>query len=724
MSKMVSGESYTLSQIFSGVNDKVVIPDLQRDYCWGDPNNNLVESFVKTLLELDKTSKITMGLIYGYYDAFTQEHLQLCDGQQRLTTLFLIIGVINRMLDFKDYGKYLMSNFERNDDDKEPYLQYAVRESSLYFLSDLTFYYFLNPGISDSESIKNQPWYLSEYKLDPTVQNILNAINTIEKSLKGINRDELKILADFVVNKIEFLFYDMIDRENGEETFVVINTTGEPLSRTQNLKPLMVGENDDDAFLWEEMETWFWQNRRKDAKYPHTSDEGMECFLNVVRILESKSEEEAYNSIESTSQFPYKVIGFREVYDWFKIYRVLYDMDFNERHDSKIIYPKDQSFYTQAMLYAIAPTMEYCAKFGIEDKENIKRIYHLFSNIAKYTSTFRDTDKQGIHHTRIYRAMKIVKDMANSDILSLKSSLKVEEELPMFEMIEANLSNEKYSRSDIELILAEAEVNKIFNGRISVLVRWSDYNVDNFIHYWNKFQKLWLSDTDLDTLRRALLTRKLTSYPITRKGYGNLLSMCYQNDNWYQLITSESEHIKEFLDDKRSLNEQIDDYSDTTDPYYDLVKNPELIQFSEYKNVYLYGNILILMKKERTNSDYKIIIDHTIFEKGLLSQGMDKWTGWLGLWQYNDDRLYSDNAYFDITIDCYIVKDGFRIKVWKGKNPTRKPYLKYDELAKAGLTKIQSEGSWTTGIIQNTEEAKDKLSSIAKIINQDLIKEL
>ena len=65
MSKMVSGESYTLSQIFSGENDKVVIPDLQRDYCWGDPNNNLVESFVKSLLELDKTSKITMGLIYG-----------------------------------------------------------------------------------------------------------------------------------------------------------------------------------------------------------------------------------------------------------------------------------------------------------------------------------------------------------------------------------------------------------------------------------------------------------------------------------------------------------------------------------------------------------------------------------------------------------------------------------------------------------------------------------
>ena len=200
--------------------------------------------------------------------------------------------------------------------------------------------------------------------------------------------------------------------------------------------------------------------------------------------------------------------------------------------------------------------------------------------------------------------------------------------------------------------------------------------------------------------------------------------MCNQDDNWYQLITSESEHIKEFLDDERSLDKQIEAYSDTDNPYYEIVKNPELIQFSEYKNVYLFGNILILMKKERTNSDYKIIIDHTIFEKGLLSQGMDKWTGWLGLWQYNEDRIYSDNTYFDLTIDCYIVKDGFRIKVWKGKNPARKPYQQYEKLAKAGLTKVPSEGSWTTGIIQNTEEAKNKLSSIAKIIDQDLIKEL
>lgn len=73
--------------------------------------------------------------------------------------------------------------------------------------------------------------------------------------------------------------------------------------------------------------------------------------------------------------------------------------------------------------------------------------------------------------------------MDGSDVLSLKSSV-TKEEQPMFEMIEANLSNDKYSRSEIELLLAEAEDNGIFNGRIGVLVRWSGYDVDTFIRYW------------------------------------------------------------------------------------------------------------------------------------------------------------------------------------------------------------------------------------------------
>lgn len=149
--RLKGGENYSLATIFSGENDKVVIPDLQRDYCWGNEDVNLVGPFIDSLLELDKSKNLTMGLIYGYFDEICPNHLQLCDGQQRLTTLFLTLGVLNR----KTQGRYktlLMSQYELQNDDNEPYLLYSIRESSL-FLSAIWLHI-----ISFKQTIETKNW--------------------------------------------------------------------------------------------------------------------------------------------------------------------------------------------------------------------------------------------------------------------------------------------------------------------------------------------------------------------------------------------------------------------------------------------------------------------------------------------------------------------------------------------------------------------------------------
>lgn len=236
MAQLISGKAYSLSEIFCGENDKVIIPDLQRDYCWGNPildnaEDSLASSFIDSILRLEKSQEITMGLIYGYYDkVLTPYHLQLCDGQQRLTTLFLIIGVINRMLPGNKYRDLLISNFELLEDDNEPHLLYGIRESSLYFLSDLTLHYFLKDSLSVNE-LGDQSWFLNSYHHDPTIASIIRALTTIECKLKDCKN--LELLGDFLILKLKFLFYDMDNRQNGEETFVVINTTGEPLTANQ-----------------------------------------------------------------------------------------------------------------------------------------------------------------------------------------------------------------------------------------------------------------------------------------------------------------------------------------------------------------------------------------------------------------------------------------------------------------------------------------------------------
>lgn len=71
---LMSGEEYSLKEIFSG-NWKIVIPDLQRDYCWGletfdkgrKAQGELVSQFIQCILDGSKNREaMTMGLLYGY----------------------------------------------------------------------------------------------------------------------------------------------------------------------------------------------------------------------------------------------------------------------------------------------------------------------------------------------------------------------------------------------------------------------------------------------------------------------------------------------------------------------------------------------------------------------------------------------------------------------------------------------------------------------------------
>ena len=86
--KLVSGERYSLSYILSEDN-RIIIPDLQRDYCWGDNVTSsdisktyasaFVEGLINNLAQAKDQDSLNLGLIYGY--EAPAGHIQLCDGQ-------------------------------------------------------------------------------------------------------------------------------------------------------------------------------------------------------------------------------------------------------------------------------------------------------------------------------------------------------------------------------------------------------------------------------------------------------------------------------------------------------------------------------------------------------------------------------------------------------------------------------------------------------------------
>lgn len=295
--KLESGKPYKLSELFSD-NRKIIIPDLQRDYCWGDKTHGdskieLVSGFIDSLFEVyndkSKGKDIQLGMIYAYEDP--KNHIQLCDGQQRLTTLFLLTGMLYMHTKDQNLKNCLISEFEL-EDDKEPHLQYAIRESTLYFLTDLVCEFFLNSN-EGVDQIKDSSWYFSEYDLDPTIQSMINALGIIQRKLIDCNTG-LNDFSKFLLNDIQLFYFDMKNRLHGEDMFVIINTTGEPLTPSENLKPRLIGSIADEkdrsekSRIWEKWEKWFWQNKKGDE---FEADQGLNQFFIwywQIKLLQEK----------------------------------------------------------------------------------------------------------------------------------------------------------------------------------------------------------------------------------------------------------------------------------------------------------------------------------------------------------------------------------------------------------------------------------------------------
>lgn len=249
----------------------IYIPDMQRDYCWGTTKadkadkhgNSLFKNFLDTLVQNCNETDFTMGLFYGYIE---DDRIYLCDGQQRITSLYLILLYAYK-LGKVDKGLLIHNNM--------PCMQYAVRDSSLFFLNDLVEHI---KNIQNIDDIKETDWYFDEYNNDDTIQNIIAALSTLETKQSEINNNKF---ISYILKAINFIFIDMEKRENGEETYVLLNTTGEPLTTVENLKPYLVFNNTDKmekyAEIWEEMEHFFW------IKTNQNYEMAEKCFMEFLR---------------------------------------------------------------------------------------------------------------------------------------------------------------------------------------------------------------------------------------------------------------------------------------------------------------------------------------------------------------------------------------------------------------------------------------------------------
>ena len=293
---------YNMAQLLtnSGV-EQIIIPEIQRDYVWTEENvGKLLKSILhnykkKANLSLDiKCGGETLpedirhhlaeeyqrirfgtniGFLYAYYDPTYAGRLFLIDGQQRLTTLMLVLlaAYCDRTKDSELKHEYKTKYFV----DELPKLDYKVREVTHDFMVA-----FVNHITSDSEiDFKNSVGFYDIFDKDKTTTRMLGNYHVITKTLRdsGVYNNRREFI-DYIENYVEFNYFDTNLSEQGEKLYLYMNSRGEELSEQENVKAMLISRSTnklDDSRKWEDWQNFFWNERGENKN----ADQEFKLFL-------------------------------------------------------------------------------------------------------------------------------------------------------------------------------------------------------------------------------------------------------------------------------------------------------------------------------------------------------------------------------------------------------------------------------------------------------------
>jgi len=241
----LSGERLSFYKLFCEKNYRVLIPIIQRDYAQGRQMSEEVRRvFLNALFDYLEENKPNRDLdfVYGSLNETdgTTDFIPL-DGQQRLTTLFLLhwylCQISENALLKTEFKSFLLK-------DGKSMFTYETRSSSSEFCNAL-----MSNGIdfsnlldadydsenSLSKTIENSSWFFLSWKYDATIQAMLTMLNAIDSKFRG-KTEFFERLIDTQNPIITFLFLNLKDFKLTDDLYIKMNSRGKPLTPFENFK--------------------------------------------------------------------------------------------------------------------------------------------------------------------------------------------------------------------------------------------------------------------------------------------------------------------------------------------------------------------------------------------------------------------------------------------------------------------------------------------------------
>ena len=214
--------------------DKILIPKVQRDYAQGrsdkkstDVRNNFLDDL------FNSENGLKLDFIFG-----TREYREIAnkkeycfirlDGQQRLTTLFLLHLYGCKTGVYNCGGGDLLQKFS-----------YDTRRAAKDFCASIIEHWVIVDNANNnkfendvlSKRIVNSIWFMDYWQYDPTVSSMLTMLDAIHEKTQKKGKEHYPKL-----DEINFNFFDMEEHNLSESLYLKMNASGKPLTAFENFK--------------------------------------------------------------------------------------------------------------------------------------------------------------------------------------------------------------------------------------------------------------------------------------------------------------------------------------------------------------------------------------------------------------------------------------------------------------------------------------------------------
>ena len=279
------------------------IPSYQRPYVWGEDNINELLDDILYAFENDSQDTYFMGALV--LQNKENDEYDILDGQQRLTTLALLLATIRDNIKVEKTKKVLQDHLFQEDDETADIpsrnrFTFNIRNEVQRFFEE---YIIKENGTFNIEKALED----EQFKNNISIKNMVAVVQVIRKRLEEIFGEQLSLenisgtslleFIKFIRNKLIFAYICSDTREQAFRLFTILNNRGIPLTTADILKSLNLDKVQDEikrneyAKKWEELEEQY--------------GDKFDRFLNFIRTIKLK-EKARKNLLE---EFEEKIYG-------------------------------------------------------------------------------------------------------------------------------------------------------------------------------------------------------------------------------------------------------------------------------------------------------------------------------------------------------------------------------------------------------------------------------